>query len=152
NRGDAVWFGDGAARDLAARERAQLNAALDVLPIPVWRRDANLQLTAANRAFAAAIGAGAEGPLRQLARGQGGHALAETAAKTGRASERRHIVVEGSRRWLELTEIRLGDSGELLGFARDLTEIEAAETELKRHVAAHAAVLERVAVAIAIYG
>jgi signal transduction histidine kinase len=133
----------------------RLHAVLDALPVPIWRRDAELRLTDANRAFAAAIGAAPDAPageLRDLAGTEPGRALAEAARISGQASERRHVVINGSRRWLELSETRLGESAELLGFARDLTDLEAAETELKRHVAAHAAVLERVAVAIAIYG
>ena len=64
NRGDAVWFADGAARNSAERERARLRAVLDALPMPVWRRDAGLQLTDANRAFAAAIGVAPEFSVR----------------------------------------------------------------------------------------
>ncbi|HEY3918665.1 MAG TPA: ATP-binding protein [Stellaceae bacterium] len=152
---DAVWFVDAAAHGPAERERARLGAVLDAIPAPVWRRDAALLLTDANRAFAQAIGAAPEAPvgaLRDLAGAGPAHALAEAARAAGQASERRHIVVNGSRRWLELTETRLGETGEVLGFARDLTDLEAAEAELRRHVAAHAAVLERVGVAIAIYG
>ena len=153
NRGDAVWFADGGARDAAERERARLRAVLDALPIPVWRRDAGLRLTDANRAFAAAIGAGTgSGELRELAGIEPGRALAESAAKAGRASERRHVIIDGSRRWVELSEIRLGESGESLGFARDLTDLEAAQAALKRHEVGHAAVLNRVTAAIAIYG
>ena len=153
-RGDVVWFADASARDSAEREQARLRAVLDALPLPIWRRDGDLQLSEANRAYAAAIGvadaAGSEA-LRELAGAEPAQALAEAARHIGEASERRHVVINGSRRWLELTEIRLGER-DLLGFARDLTDLESAETELKRHVAAHAAVLERVAVAIAIYG
>ena len=153
DRGDAVWFADGGARDAAERERARLRAVLDALPMPVWRRDAGLQLTDANRAFAAAIGAGPDSnALRELAGTEPARALAESAAKAGQASERRHVIVDGSRRWVELSEIRLGESGESLGFARDLTDLEAVEAALKRHEVGHAAVLNRVTAAIAIYG
>jgi signal transduction histidine kinase len=155
NRGDAVWFADGAAQESAERERLRLRSVLDALPIPVWRRDAGLQLSGANRAFAAAIGVAVDSPspaeLHELADAESGRALAESAKQSGQASERRHIIVNGSRRWVELSEIHL-DSGESLGFARDLTDLEAAETELKRHEAGHAAVLNRVTAAIAIYG
>lgn len=155
NRGDAVWFADGAARDSAERERARLRAVLDALPMPVWRRDADLRLSDANRAFAAAIGAAAGSgarELRELADAESGRALAESAAQAGASSERRHVIVDGSRRWVELHEIRLGESGESLGFARDLTDLEAVEATLQRHEAGHAAVLNRVTAAIAIYG
>ena len=155
NRGDAVWLADGGARDSAEREEARLRAVLDALPIPVWRRDAGFRLSDANRAFATAIGAAPNAPqseLRELAGADAGRALAKTAAKAGEASERRHVIINGSRRWLELHEIRLGESGESLGFARDLTDIEAIDAALKRHEAGHAAVLNRVTAAIAIYG
>jgi signal transduction histidine kinase len=155
NRGDAVWFADGAASDSAERERARLHAALDALPLPVWRRDAGLRLSDANRAFAAAIGAAPDLPpteLRELAGAESGRALAGSAAKAGKASERRHVIIDGSRRWVEISEVRLGESGESLGFARDLTDLEVAEATLKRHEAGHAAVLNRVTAAIAIYG
>ncbi|HXE27311.1 MAG TPA: ATP-binding protein [Stellaceae bacterium] len=155
NRGDAVWFADGAARDSAERERARLRSVLDALPMPVWRRDPGLQLTDANSAFAAAIGAASVSPpteLRELADAESGKALAESAAQSGEASERRHVIVNGSRRWVELHEVRLGESGESLGFARDLTDLEVAEAALQRHEAGHAAVLNRVTAAIAIYG
>ena len=155
NGGDAVWFADGSARDSAERERARLRAVLDALPMPVWRRDAGLELSGANRAFAAAIGAVPDAPqteLRELAGAEPGRALAESAKQSGQASERRHVIVDGSRRWVELSEIRLGESGESLGFARDLTDLEAAEAALHRHEAGHAAVLNRVTAAIAIYG
>ncbi|HWE73178.1 MAG TPA: ATP-binding protein [Stellaceae bacterium] len=155
NRGDAIWFADGAARDSAERERLRLRTVLDALPIPVWRRNAAFLLTGANRAFAAAIGAAADASspdqLREFADAESARSLAESAAKTGRASERRHVIINGSRRWVELSEIKL-ESGESLGFARDLTDLEAAEAELKRHEAGHAAVLNRVTSAIAIYG
>ena len=154
-RGDAVWFADGAARDSAERERLRLHAVLDALPFPVWRRDDGLHLTDANRAFAAAIGAAPETTAtewRELAGAEPGRVLADSARQTGQASEKRHVVVNGSRRWLELSETRLGDTGEILGVARDLTDVETVEEELKRHDKANAAVLERVAAAIAIYG
>ncbi|HYC13437.1 MAG TPA: PAS domain-containing protein, partial [Stellaceae bacterium] len=52
----------------------------------------------------------------------------------------------------ELTEQPLDGTSELVGYVRDFTDLESKEAELARHVAAHAEVLENVAVAIAIYG
>ena len=67
-------------------------------------------------------------------------------------SESHHIVVGGSRRLMEFTEAPLDNSGEFVGFAQDFTDLENIQAELARHIAAHADVLENVAVAIAIYG
>ncbi len=151
-----MWFTDGAARAAAEREQARLKAVLDALPLPIWRRDAALHLTEANRAFAAAIGAAPDAPaseLRELVGADPARALAEAALKDGQASERRHVVVnDAGVRWLEVSETRLGDSGDLLGVVRDLTELEAAEATLQRHEAGQVVVLNRVAAAIAIYG
>jgi len=145
--GDAIWFADAAARSRAERERDRLRAVIDALPFPIWRRRlADLRLVDCNRAYSQAVDAPRE---RVLAEGRelAGKAL----GGAGMASQDRHVVVNDSRRWMALTEARLGD-GELLGFARDQTDLESAEAELKRHIEAHAAVLERIAVAIAIYG
>ena len=158
--GDAIWFADAAARASAERERDALRALIDALPFPIWRRrESDLRLIDCNRAYAAAVDAPPDRAVsdrRELA-GAAAKALAGKARdEDGIAAEKRHVVVNGSRRWLELCEMRLGRSsgagGELLGFARDLTDLEGVQSELQRHVAAHATVLEHIAVAIAIYG
>ncbi|HXP12786.1 MAG TPA: PAS-domain containing protein, partial [Stellaceae bacterium] len=140
----------------AERERASLRAILDALPFPVWRRRiGDLKLVGLNRAYAASVDAD-----QSRALGEGLElAGSESRALAGRARdqnapqrERRHVVVEGARRLLELSEIPLKESGELVGFAADLTDAEGLRGELARHTAAHAAVLENVAAAIAIYG
>lgn len=142
--------------EIAEGERNALRGILDALPIPVWRRHLNdLKLTWLNRAYAASVDAD---PAKAIDRGlelagSEGKALAGRARDTKSPQhERRHVVVEGARRLLELSEIPLKESGELIGFAADMTESESARGELARHSAAHAAVLENVAAGIAIYG
>jgi signal transduction histidine kinase len=154
--GEAVWFTDAAARDAALREHQGLRALIDALPFPIWRRrESDLTLIDCNRAYAAAVDAPGDQTIaegRELAGAETAKALAAKAKAAGAATENRHVVVGGSRRWMELAETRLAASAELVGFARDQTDLEAIQAELKRHIAAHAAVLERIAVAIAIYG
>ena len=142
--------------DTAERDYTSMRALLDALPIPVWRRRAeDLKLIEINRAYAAAVDADSARALDQgleLAGGEG-RSLAQRARDQGSLQrEKRHVVVEGARRLLELSEIPLAESGELAGFAGDLTEAESLRGELARHTAAHAAVLENIAAAIAIYG
>jgi signal transduction histidine kinase len=163
---EVVWFSDASGRDTAETERdrakGELQSTRDLLeslPMPVWRRDARtLELVGCNRAYAAAVDASPEAALkerRELLSGAlagRGKALAERARDTGRAqTEPHHVVMGGARRLAEITELPLPD-GALLGFARDLTDVEVAQAELQRHLAAHAEVLEAVATAIAIYG
>ena len=164
--GDVVAFLDGTSRLAAASERGalqqerdRLRAMLDALPLPVWRRDVDLKLVECNHAYAAALDAPAPKVLsesREIAAGvigDNGRALAARARSSGVAqSESHHIVVGGSRRLVEFTEAPLDGGGELLGYAQDYTDLENIQAELARHIAAHADVLENVAVAIAIYG
>jgi signal transduction histidine kinase len=154
-----VWFLDAGRRIAAETERDRLRTALDAVPLPVWSRSPDLALIACNQAYAAAVEATPETAIaesREIAAGilgAGGRAVAERARSEGTVrSETHHLVISGTRRLLELTETPVTGSGELVGYARDLTEIEELRSELARHIAAHADVLEALATAIAIYG
>jgi signal transduction histidine kinase/PAS domain-containing protein len=120
--------------DTSHRRQAALRQVLDVLPLPVWRRDGTGAIIEQNRAFAA---------------------LGQIADAAGRSSDAPatlcHIVVDGRRRLFALGETNCDDGGSI-GFGVDRTEIEAAETELWRHVNAQGAVLESIRAGVAIYG
>ncbi len=163
---DAVWLIDRSAdaamiaelRDTAGAavmERGRLQAALDALPLPVWRRDADLALAWCNAAYAKAVDASpaeAVSGQRELMGSAAARAMAKRAAEGGKpAVERQRVVIGGQRRLIEASERGTGAS-ELTGFAQDLTEIDEARAALDRHLAAHAEVLESLASAIAIYG
>ncbi len=60
-------------------------------------------------------------------------------------------MIGGQRRLLEVNETPCAD-GETIGFALDRTDLESAQAELRRHVDAHAAVLESLSAAVAIFG
>ncbi len=154
-----VAVADAARAAAAESARDSLREFLDQVPRPVWRRRADLTLADCNRAYAEAVDATvavalAEG--RELGVGvvpQGGRELAVKAQQTGAAaSGTYHIVIAGSRRLIEIRETPSGPDGGIVGYARDLTDLENKEAELQRYIAAHAEVLENIAVAIAIYG
>ncbi|MGH6912121.1 MAG: PAS-domain containing protein, partial [Geminicoccales bacterium] len=160
---DVLWLQDdrdGAAeaRRLAAA-RNRLHDILDVLPIPVWSRKEDMSVADCNLTYVRSVEAksvaevvrdGIE--LAATVISDRGRGLAQHAKSTGQAeSETHHIVIEGSRRLLDLTEIPVKGGG-LAGYALDITGIEDAQSELARHVAGHAEVLENLATAIAIYG
>lgn len=163
-----VWLADASAqRAMAAAaqqtdrrhaaEIAGLREAIETLPLPVWRRGADLTLADCNRAYAAALDTTRETALaegRELAPASGRNralAMAREAADGRAQSERRHLVIGGSRRWVEVTELPSGDGG-TIGFAIDRTEVESIEGELSRHINAHGEVLERIHAGVAIYG
>jgi PAS domain-containing protein len=59
-------------------------------------------------------------------------------------------VIGGAKRALDVYEVTL-DEGRA-GFAIDMTQLEEAQKELKRHIRAHAGTLDKLATAIAIFG
>ncbi len=161
--GSVLWFLDVTAVAAAEAARAEAETTLcrelfEALPIPVWRRGPDLGLEDCNPAYAAALDATRESVLaeaRELAplnpsKG-GARDNAQRPAKTTPQSERRHVVIGGSRRLLEITELPSAKGGSI-GFAIDRTDLETLEAELARHISAHAEVLENIHAAVAIFG
>jgi len=189
---DVVWMSDvteGAAAvdtltsesEVLKRECALLKAALDGVVEPVWLRDDDLSLIYCNKAYVKAVdGKDAQDVVargRELAPRAAVREARALAAAARAASETRrtpfHMVIEGSRRLMEVTESPVGsenpaprdDKGETsaplfsdgsgrltAGLAYDITRQEELEVRLKREAAAHADVLERLGTAIAIFG
>ncbi len=170
---DALWFYDmvPGATDAKASDALpvpvktpQAQIFLDALPFPIWGRKPDLSLTLCNQAYAKAVDATPEGVITdqheltsQTALGGSGRTLSENALSKGEAqTERRHVIIAGKRRLMEIVEIPLKDqeneSIALMGFAIDVTTEEDKETELQRHLAAQNEVLEHLGSAIAIYG
>jgi signal transduction histidine kinase len=140
-----------AAAQCAREELARLREALDALPIPVWRRRAGV-LVDCNRSYSAALGLSRAAALAQ------GRALIPTSREASGASPTSaaasfdtHVVIAGRRRLLEVNETA-GADGETIGFALDRTDLENAQSELWRHINAHADVLESIFAAVAIFG
>src|SRR5262249_50719730 len=65
--------------------------------------------------------------------------------------DRRHIVIGGSRRLIEIGEATSSPGGKI-GFSPVRTGVESAENDLWRHINAHAQVLESIRASVAIYG
>jgi len=154
-----LWLDGGAAALArhASEEAASLRELIDAIPAPIWRRDRGRALVDCNKAYASALDATREMVLaerRELAPTGGGEEAigsADTTTDAERSSVRRHVVIGGSRRLLDIIERPCADGG-AIGFALDRTDVEIAQTELRRHVDAHAEVLEGIGAAVAIYG
>lgn len=138
----------------------------DALPFPVWARNKELKLVLCNEAYALAIESQVPAVLSRQQEllppsSKAGRALAEGALAKGEGqSERDHVVVQGRRCLLQITEqpysgpvlIEGGDAIALFGFATDVTAEEEKETELRRHLVSHHEVLEHLGSAIGVYG
>ncbi|MFM7347477.1 MAG: ATP-binding protein [Tagaea sp.] len=145
-------------REAAEDAVRRLEAALDALPVPLWRRDSDQRLAWCNSAYADAAGA-ERGALVEGTSKLGGEGLARKHAALARLalaartaqSEPAHLIVAGARRLYDFVEAPLPDGG-TIGMAVDQTEREEAGIELARHISAQGAVLETMPVAIAIFG
>lgn len=196
---DMVWMSDVtegvAAVDALTRENEKLKetsrlleGTLDGLTSPVWLRDDDLSLIYCNAAYVKAVDA--ESATDVASRGRElaprtsvreVRALAAAARASGvTRSAAFHMVVEGSRRLLEVTENPVSAGGKLesvsssnttssgdaeqsrslfgdgsglmtAGIAYDITRQEELETRLRRETASHAEVLERLGTAIAVF-
>jgi signal transduction histidine kinase/PAS domain-containing protein len=149
-------------RDLGA-ERDRLRGLLDGLPMPLWMRDDDLSLVYCNHAYARAVDAAT--PEDAIASGRElvpaavvreARALAARARASGLPrTEPFHLVIEGARRLVDITEAPFQANGSealaTAGIAIDRTRQEELQTLVDRHVAAHAEVLENLGTAIAIF-
>ena len=146
----AVWIDEPATQVAGADYRA----ILDALPIPVWLRDKGLALSWGNHAFLKGAGAADLDSARreQVALDNSERDLAASArAENAIQESRRFSVVGGQRRALNFTEIPLGDAG-VIGVSVDVTDTAAAEAHLQQHADAHAATLDTLQTAVAIFG
>ena len=100
------------ARTAALQTVAEFHAALDLIPYPIWLRSADLSIAWCNKAYADAVELGRDAVIAQqrelasdLQRGSG-RRLAEHATAAGAPrSETQHMVIDGARRLIEITEI-----------------------------------------------
>jgi signal transduction histidine kinase len=157
------------ARSAALETLAEIQSALDRMPFPVWLRRRDLSISWCNSAYAAALDLGRDEVVerqRELVPDlpeEPRTSLAEQARNSGEVqSETRHLVIDGARRLIAITEAPIATSagsspagdktGSLVGFALDVTAQEDLQRELNRHIAAHGEVLEQLGSPIAIYG
>ena len=138
---DVLWFEDTSERDLNARRRL-FETALSILPMPIWTRGANLEMAHRNPAATALVGG--EDPSEPIAR----RALSTNRPQSGSV----HMVVAGDRRLFEFSEAPMLEEVGTVGWALDVTALEATQSDLARLVAAHEEVLEELSTAIAIFG
>ena len=166
--GMILWLrdvSDHVAASAAERDALdRLSETLDMVPLPLWRRDADHSLIYCNKAYAgiveadaatATAGRGIE--LVAEADNKLAYDLADQARRTGQAQgAAHHVVVDGARRLLQITEAPLdnGDGGQggTVGAAWDVTGMEEARRDLDQHIAAHAEVIGSLSTAIAIFG
>lgn len=149
------------AKDAAEKELGLMQGGLDHLPMPVWLRNANFDLVWVNQAYATLI---TNTPPETIAhqyeivisprsKGRTPKSMAQDALAEGKPQhEDCHLITGGKRKWVNITEMPLPGTRNVLGFARDITREEEIQTELDRHLAANKTLLEQLHSAIALFG
>jgi len=134
--------------------RARFEEQLMTAPLPAWRRDGEGKLAWVNTAYAEAVDAASpeEAVMKglELLNEETLSALRRALFDRPRARERSHAIMAGERRALEIVEQRVSDG--VAGVAVDVSALDEAEGELRRHIESHAATLDRVTTAVAICG
>jgi len=127
---------------------------LNMAPHPIWQRDASLGVRFHNLSYGEAVediadrGDGTTPELDKKVR-----IMAQQAFETVKpVSERRHIVIGGERKLFDIIELPVPEEKITVGFAYDVTEMEALKEDLARHISAQDDLLESSASAMAIYG
>ena len=134
-------------------ERARLGDLLDVAPMPVWRRDENLNLVWANRAYVEAVDPpiGDDVITDQIELDRDSRVIADRALQMKQAqTEKRYVVVKGQRRALEISAFPM--DGGVASYAIDVTDIDETKRLLQQHIDTHEETLHRLPVAVAIFG
>lgn len=136
-------------------EIKHFSTILNMAPYPIWQRDGELRVRYYNLAYSEiaeeSTDKSVEHAAPELDRRE--RTLAAQALATGEPkSERRHIVIDGQRRLIEINELPLPGEKMVIGFAHDVTELETMQEELQRYISAQSDLLESSASAMAIYG
>ncbi len=138
-------------------ESRQSRQTLDVLNFPCWRRDTRGRLIWCNPAYAATLDTTPidvlieQREITATLKDRTGRTLHERVLRDGKAAEQtKHVVIGGNRRLIEFHELPI--EGGTLGFAFDMTAIDDLRSDLSRHIAANAEVLETLTTAVAVFG
>jgi signal transduction histidine kinase len=140
-------------RDQILGERDTFTDILNVAPFPIWMRDRSLAISWANRAYIRAVEESSVETVvaKSTELDPAGKQMAiEASQNIDTVSERRYVVVDGQRRFIEFKEVPLKEG--TMGVAMDITNLDEAENVLQRHVDAHSETLNTLATAVAIYG
>ncbi len=176
HRFDILWLSDDTethrqnktiqtGHDTVQKEKDRLQAALDLAFLPMWLRDTTGRIIWCNRAYAQSVEATPatvineqkELPAKPLRKGistprSTGRTLAVEAIESGDARQAQaHIVIEGRRRFMQITEQPLPEAYGTLGSAIDLTREEELETEHRRYASAHNELLGQLGTAIGLF-
>jgi PAS domain-containing protein len=138
-------------------ENTRLKEMLDLLPLPVWFRNSQGWLTYCNRFYAEALDSSNEYITQENTLLWIDARWDEDVGNTKNLQNlieplKRHILVQGERRFFEFREESLDSLEGVMGYGLDLTNLEKALSDLEQHSMAYREVLENLSAGVTIYG
>lgn len=155
-RGIIIWFYDVSVHIAKYQEMLQesldmqhqlhnMQRIVDVLPVPVWKRDHDYNLLFANQKYHDFI------EEERFSSSLDKALVIDDASPKGKAFfQHKHVVIDGERKLFAVHE--MFDGEQYTGFAYDVSYQEEVEAELERHISAHSDLLESSSSAMAVYG
>ncbi len=149
------------AKTSAEKRENEFLGTLNALPFPVWIRDQKLNLVWCNKFYArivddtgaAVIADQKELPMTGTDKSSLSQRILAQRAMAKQASQtaRKHIISDGQRRLVEITEKPVASEKIIVGTALDITREEEWESSYKRLADSHHEALEQLRTAIAIF-
>ena len=151
------------ARDTLEKEIIKFQNALENFLSAIWIRNGDADIIWCNNKYAQIVGDSAATVIQNKSemaitpKEKGGvknlKDLAKKALRDGIEQKTQgHIIIEGKRHFVEISESPIAGSDNILGIARDISREEEIHTELNRHLTANKTLLEQLRSAIAIFG
>lgn len=132
---------------------------IDIIPIAIWIRSNNGKIIQCNKVYAKTLETTPSDVIlnsKELVdskRASSPYELSLKALKNNETQKQRmHAVIEGSRRYLEITQIPFHGAQFIFGYALDFTEIEESSKTLKKHIWANQEILHHITSPIAFFG
>ena len=140
--------------EVLRQELTHKNNILNTLPIPIWARDKDLNISYFNNKYNEII---------SETREEDGHQQNKELTKNQKSlsiqirkyqkpkSEEKYVVVGGKRRLFKLTETPVIGSKIIVGTGHDITNKDNLRSDLKKHISAQSDLLESSSSAVSIY-
>ncbi|MEE9314002.1 MAG: ATP-binding protein [Rhizobiaceae bacterium] len=136
-----------------------MKSLLEAIPFPTWLRDSSGQLSWANTAYIGAVGgdtleavcekneflldAGERSQIENI------HRAAQDQHTTNHFRKRLPVTIAGDRRMMDVSDVAY--EGGSAGLAVDMSEVEEAQSQLRRTLESHTQTMNQLATAVAIF-
>lgn len=139
--------------EVLRKDLSQKNNILNTLPIPIWSRDNDLNISYFNNKYNEMISETKDDIYqknKELTKNQKSLSLQVRKSQKSR-SEEKYVIVAGKRRLYEFTETPVIESDIIIGTGHDVTSNDELRSDLKKHVSAQSDLLESSSSAVSIY-